>query len=747
MAPYVNVQHNMSVVPRLRTENARSRSPETTFGSGFFRPRMRALRDSHRDLEFENVETLKQQKFDILKEIRQLKLETEALKRELEAKVRDHDESELAEIEVYNRTVTERNMGRQSQRVLTGSKRLLELQDESLALDKKIETLRFNFSDDALHRIRTSVCIQKNEIANAREELAMYVDVLEQARGELQGPDMAQGVSVCEDQREKVRELRRELAHLQDEGDELEAARDEESREKSATYRGDAEIGKLERRLANLQHVKEGRKKDMEALKEKIDIQVSVMNGVHEKERTNRRYDERNRALATRTRRYKPLGRKKMDGDGEETMTRRDESEYEERVAIGDERSQASSVEKGHGGSSSARKSGSGSGRSSAKNASEKSRSSEKKRLSEDFDKESSEKGQSSEKKQLSEDFDKESSEKGRSSEKRPLSEDFDKESSEKSRSSAKKRMSEDFDKESSEKGRSSEKKPLSEDFDKESSEKGRSSEKKQLSEDFDKESSEKGQSSEKRPLSEDFDKESSEKGRSSEKKRLSEEFDKESSEKSRSSAKKRMSEDFDKESSEKRSSEKRPLSEDFDKESSEKGQSSEKKQLSEDFDKESSEKGRSSEKKPLSEDFDKESSEKKMSSGHSAKKALSNEFESAERKDTNETSEDFDMGSNNKAGNKNISEEFSKESSEKGEDPKPVSDDFDKDSMEPGAISNDFESTEEKAKPGLSDDFEKEASDRNDSDSSGDKADMSNDFDESAERNKSNELLSADFD
>lgn len=484
---------------------ARSR----TFGGGFFRPRMRALRDVHRDLEFEEIEGLRKQKFDILNEIRQLKVENDAIRQELEAKIKSHDESELAEIEVQTRTVTERDFGRDSQRVFTGSKKLLQLQSESLALDKHLESLRFGFSEDAEHRIKTSVCMQKNEIGNARSELSMYLDVLEQARAALFGSDMAQGVSSCDGQKERVRELRKELAQLQQEGEELEKMRDSEAKEKSATYRGDAEVGKLERRLANLRHLKEGRKKEMEQLKEKIEIQVSVMNGVHEKERTIRRSAERNKP-SPRTRRYKPLGRKKMDGDGEELATTR-----------------GSVQERRDGGSSELRKGESESRKSESTSVSEKEPS--EKHLSNDFESEKKEKMSSdksekaSSEKNLSDDF--ESAEKNeknssetfeeKSSEKR-LSNDFEsteKDKKDSSEKSEEKNLSNDFESAEKSEKKSSEKfkekssdKRLSDDFEsaekneKNSSEK---SEEKNLSDDF--------ESAEKKPdMSDDFEKEAS---------------------------------------------------------------------------------------------------------------------------------------------------------------------------------------------------------------------------------------------
>ena len=460
---------------------ARSR----TFGGGFFRPRMRALRDVHRDLEFEEIEGLRKQKFDILNEIRQLKVENDAIRQELEAKIKSHDESELAEIEVQTRTVTERDFGRDSQRVFTGSKKLLQLQSESLALDKHLESLRFGFSEDAEHRIKTSVCMQKNEIGNARSELSMYLDVLEQARAALFGSDMAQGVSSCDGQNERVRELRKELAQLQQEGEELEKLRDSEAKEKSATYRGDAEVGKLERRLANLRHLKEGRKKEMEQLKEKIEIQVSVMNGVHEKERTIRRSAERNKP-SPRTRRYKPLGRKKMDGDGEELATTRG-SVQEKRE------SRSSELTKGESESSGKRKS---------ESASVSGKESSEKHLSNDFESEKKEKKSSdksekaSSEKNLSDDFEsaeknkKESSEK---SEEKNLSDDF--ESAEK-----KPDMSDDFEKEASATH-------LDDDFDDSSGAKA------DMSNDFDESSKETAdfdpsaeQSEEKRDFSTDFE-------------------------------------------------------------------------------------------------------------------------------------------------------------------------------------------------------------------------------------------------
>lgn len=256
------------------------------------------LRDLHRDLDYEDFQSLKKQRSDVLSDIALLTDENVYLRRKLDDAIRARDEEELAEIEVYNKTVTDREMGYHESRVFTGSKRLLELQEEMKRLDKRLEKLSLDYSADVEHKLKVYICMQRNDLHNLTEELNEFDRGIDFTREELDGDSLAEAKEVFHEQRNVIRGMKKKLRRLREREKELEVKAEKLQPEPVSPEEQEREVADLKRRYGTLVRVRRARERNCEELQSLFEKEKA--NAEKERERRRERRERREKARRER---------------------------------------------------------------------------------------------------------------------------------------------------------------------------------------------------------------------------------------------------------------------------------------------------------------------------------------------------------------------------------------------------------------------------------------------------------------
>ena len=256
------------------------------------------VRDLHRDLDYEDFQSLKKQRSDVLSDIALLTDENEYLRRKLEDAIRARDEEELAEIEVYNKTVTDREMGYHESRVFTGSKRLLELQEEMKRLDKRLEKLSLDYSADVEHKLKVYICMQRNDLHNLTEELNEFDRGIDFTREELDGDSLAEAKEVFFEQRNVIRGMKKKLTRLREREKELKVKAEKLQPEPVSPEEQEREVADLKRRYGTLVRVRRARERNCEELQSLFEKEKA--NAEKERERRRERRERREKARQER---------------------------------------------------------------------------------------------------------------------------------------------------------------------------------------------------------------------------------------------------------------------------------------------------------------------------------------------------------------------------------------------------------------------------------------------------------------
>ena len=255
-------------------------------------------RARHRDLDYEDYQTLKKQQSDVLVEIADLIEQNEMLRRKLEEAERERDEEELAEIEVYAKTVTDREMGYHETRVFNGSKRVIELQEEMKALDRRLEKLSMDYSADVEHKLKVYVCMQRNNLHNLEVELSEFNRGIDFTREELDGEALGEAHQIFRQQRTVIRDMKKRLAKLQAQERDLKAKAEVLQSEQVNPADQQKQLRDLRRRYDTLVRVRKVREREKEDLASLFETEKA--NTERENERKRVRKERREKARQER---------------------------------------------------------------------------------------------------------------------------------------------------------------------------------------------------------------------------------------------------------------------------------------------------------------------------------------------------------------------------------------------------------------------------------------------------------------
>ena len=255
-------------------------------------------RARHRDLDYEDYQTLKKQQSDVLVEIADLIEQNEMLRRKLEEAERERDEEELAEIEVYAKTVTDREQGYHETRVFNGSKRVIELQEEMKSLDRRLEKLSMDYSADVEHKLKVYVCMQRNNLHNLEVELNEFNRGIDFTREELDGEALGEAHQIFRQQRTVIRDMKKRLAKLQAQEKDLKAKAEALQSEQPNPADQQKQLRDLKRRYDTLVRVRKVREREKEDLGSLFETEKA--NTERENERKRMRKERREKARQER---------------------------------------------------------------------------------------------------------------------------------------------------------------------------------------------------------------------------------------------------------------------------------------------------------------------------------------------------------------------------------------------------------------------------------------------------------------